>query len=150
MSIEKAIHKGNGPEYIHCLRRWYGENSYISSFIKEVLEKNTFSSKCWNAIKSCFIFQSDITNLRVQIIFYLLSSFSLLCMFYYDHTKDMFVVNLLYHVNDKILPQNVDPGTAYQSVGGCNFDVIGFYLIAMIEFLRMYFIWYKISKSPRF
>ena len=115
------------------MRRWYGADSYICNFIREVIERDSFPSKCKRKICNLFTFESDLLNLRLAIAFHLITATLSLSLFYNDHIKDLFILRILGHVDETILKDD-DDTKAYFSVGGCQFEAMRVYLILIFVF----------------
>ena len=130
ISIEKTIHKDKKCQYIHCLRQWYGKSSYLSGFLKQVIEKDELPSRLKRGIVNCFTFKSNLINLRINIAWNITVAFASLAFYYYDHLKDLVVLNLLFHIDKEIL-RDTDPKLKFTSVGGVNFQVMAVYLLAI-------------------
>ena len=128
--IESARHSHDMLEYIKCLRFCKGEESYIPTFIKDIIEYNNCSSRFGRCIVGLMTFPNDFANLCLKIAKEIVSSLSKIVLFYYDLVKDMVILESLFFIDQKIL---LDEETThkYESVGGLDFQLLAYYLIAI-------------------
>ena len=140
--MEEEVHNTKG-EVIDCMRFCKYEDSYLSAFIKEAIERYDLFTKLGRRI---------INLLTVDVALFALSSLYAnffvggvmalfhLVLFYYDLVKDIIVVYILSYLENAILTDE-DSKTKFDTVGGMNFQVIIVYLalVLVISEAAIYF-----------
>ena len=134
IKIECHIHKKTAAEYITCLRFCTGEESYVSKFIRDAIEKDSCPSRFIRNISSCMRINSEIWSLRITIAVHFIKALLSIILFYQDNLKDVLVLKILAHIDDKVLTSDTDPSEEFNSVGGLNFHVLIIYVAGILIF----------------
>ena len=143
IEVEAARHANNPMEYIQCLRICKGEESYTSTFVKDMMEYHDCFSKVARKLFGLFTFRSDAINLLVKATFHIVTSMLKITLFYYDLVKDMVILESLFFIDKKILLDD-DSENKYESVGGLDFTLLAYYLVSIfvVSELAIYFLMY--------
>ena len=108
IDYEKSMHPGSSCQYIHCIRACTGDSTYLSGFVKDIIEKDECASRCMRSIRNFFTFNSYITNTIAKISMNISMAVVVVVLYYYDHLKDLYLWRLFLHVDSKIL-RDVNP-----------------------------------------
>jgi hypothetical protein len=145
IEIEKAIHKQNPAEYIPCLLFDQGEDSYLSNFIKDAIEQDSFPSRIMRGLTNCMSIKSGIWRLRLSILTHWFKALMMVTLFYQDMIKDLLVLKFLSYIDEKVLTDDTDPSDEFQSVGGLNFKVLVIYVGGIFLFSQVMIFGYIIK-----
>ena len=144
VEMEIKVH-GTKGDAVCCMRFYKTQDSYLSKFIKDEIERNDFFNKVGEKITRCrhrFDYASW-TIYFVVIIKIFLVTWNM-GMFFYDIVKDVVTLNLLVHINTNIL-KDEDLRNRFATVGGINFKVIIIYLCVVFT-VSLFGVFWRISK----
>ena len=150
VKMESDKHNDKKSEYMQCLRVCRGETSYISKFVKDIIDKGTCPSRFMRKLRNLLTFKSDQLNLRIRIICHFVKAFASLGFFYKDHIMDMALLKIIFYIDTKILTEDDDPTSEFHSVGGVNFKVVAFYMIFVLVVSEMSIYAYMYKKRNVF
>ena len=133
IKMEMEIHKTKGNA-VRCIRMGQNHHSYLSLFLKEVLERNDFFAKNWTKLKNTIDVDKGILRpliLKLRVLSHIIGGLVNLILFYYDVVKDTLALNLLWYVKNTLL-NDKDISARFDSVGGINFLVLAAYMISIL------------------
>ena len=130
IKMEEEVHSTKGKA-IRCMRFCKDSDSYLSKFIKEVIERYEFFTRLGRKISNCLTFNCGSISVYMKSIIEIAISLLHLVLFYYDIFKDIIVLYILSHIENSILT-NRDMKSKFDSVGGINFQVLIFYLAVVL------------------
>lgn len=154
--FEKSVHGCDGKA-LECLLFCKDADSYISSWINDVYERNgVFSSikkklMCLiTAVHHIMCFKNEsLIHYSTQGI-NLAISIAKVISFYRDVVVDIILISILYHIDDKIL-KHIMSGSEddrYDSVAGINLKLTSFYLGFVLLFSEIW-IYFHIFKRRK-
>ena len=139
--LELEVH-GTKGQAMRCMRFEKSQDSYLSKFIKDEIERNDFFSKLGRTINSCLqVFDYGNVLLYISITIELLLVLINIVVFFYDIVKDITTILLLAHIQDDILGDE-DIRNKFITVGGINFQVLIAYLCIVLVISETGIVWH--------
>ena len=139
--LELEVH-GTKGQAMRCMRFEKSQDSYLSKFIKDEIERNDFFSKLRRKITSCLeVFDYGYFLLSISIVIQLILVMCNIVVFFYDIVKDVTTIMLLVHIQDNILADE-DIRNKFVTVGGINFQVLIAYLCIVLVISETGIFWH--------
>ena len=137
--VEEEAHKTKG-EAICCMRFCNEADSYLSGFIKDVVERYDFLTNLRRKISNFLKIDDGTTSFYMDVFIQIVLAFLNVGMFYYDIVKDIIVIYLLSYVHNTLL-NDTELTTRFDTVGGMNFRVLINYLAIVLIFSEAAIYW---------
>ena len=148
IKMEEEVHSANGKA-IRCMRFCKESDSYLSQFIKQVVERYDFFTKLGRKISNCLTLDCGPSSLYIKSIVEIAISLLHLVLFYYDVFKDIIVLYILSHIETSILTDR-DMMFKFDTVGGINFQVLIIYLAVVLVISEAAIYWHIGNRKDMF
>lgn len=119
---------------MRCLRSSRYEDSYLSLFIRDAIERDDVFPKLTRRITDCFhLLKYWHSVLYALIGMHMLLAVINMALFYVDFAKDTMFLKILINIRDSILTDE-DLKNRFITVGGLNFQCLTIYLSIVLVF----------------